>query len=96
MVDSAWLRQRMEDPSHPVTKMLTDIYALRERHVFDTASSDSFASILVDAFRASQSEAHYKAMYALWDDAPFKDVSRMVMRVMHKYIVSSYEGGGYN
>lgn len=88
------LRAKMEDASHPMTKMLTEIYTLRENSSFKETSDDAFANALVNALKASQTEEHYEAMYALWDDSPFKDVARMAIRMIHKYVISTYAVGG--
>ena len=90
----ATLSEKMSDMDHPMTRILVEIHSLREQKFFKR-SNDEFAQTLVRALKKSQTEEHYLAMYALWDDAPFRDVSRMVIRMVFNLIKTSYnEAGG--
>jgi hypothetical protein len=89
------LKAKLNDANHPMTKMLSEIHSLKVQNAFNESNTtDSFAFTLVRALKASQTQEHYLAMYALWDDAPFKDISRMMMRMVYKYITTSYRVKG--
>lgn len=94
------LRAKLEDPTHPMTRMLSNVHELASTGAFNTTTvktdDDSgeeqrFASTLVRALQASNTREHYEAMYALWDDAPFRDISRMLIKLIYKFILSSYD-----
>lgn len=95
------IETKLRDTSHPVTQMLVQIHELKQTGIFKsnhsddaTASSsdhDRFVRTLVRALYASQTEEHYEAIYALWDDAPFRDVARMMIRTIHNLIMANYK-----
>jgi hypothetical protein len=76
----ATLDDKMNDPTHPVTKMLTAIHA--NKHNGPPLDDDTFKAKIVRAVMKSKTLEHYEALYAMWDDAPFKDVTRMVIKMM--------------
>jgi len=98
--DDMELRAKLSDTEHPVTRILTHIHEMREQKVFEVFEAKThlgkcdddtrFVRRLVRAFEASQTREHYAAFYSLWDDAPFRDVSRMVIKLIYNFIVTHY------
>lgn len=97
---SSSIETKLRDTSHPVTQMLVQIHELKQTGIFKSNSDDPsgalsdhdrFVRTLVRALYASQTEEHYEAIYAMWDDAPFRDVARMMIRTIHNLIMANYK-----
>jgi len=77
------LEDKLNDMNHPVTKMLAAIHAKREPR---DSEEEGFKGKMIRALLKSQSKEHYDALYAMWDEAPFKDASRMIIKLIYQII----------
>lgn len=79
------LREKMSDANHPVSRMLTKIHARGTQSVHE--NDVSFKGVMLRALLKSKTTEHYHALYALWDDAPFKEASRLLIKLVFQMMI---------
>jgi hypothetical protein len=78
------LDDKLNNMNHPVTKMLAAIHGKGEQS--NSQDIQGFKGKMIRALLKSQSKEHYEALYAMWDEAPFKEASRMIIKLIYQII----------